>query len=199
MKLPVSVALACALTGCASTPPPPAGTDVKRTDEAIDLSGEWNDVDADTVAKAIIDECLSSPWIQTWRDANEQKRPVVRLYPIKNKTVGYIDHRYFTKQIEAAFVRSGLVDVVSSKEEAEDARAERDDQAQHASDDTAKAQGQETGSDFILNGWILTQDDRAGAKEVRAYLTSVEIIDTTTQKKACVAQKRIKKLLTKQP
>jgi hypothetical protein len=173
------------------------GQEVKRTDEAIDLSGDWNDVDADLVAKTMIDECLTSAWVQEWRSAHDQKRPVVRLYPIKNKTASYIDYRYFTKQIEAAFVRSGLVDVVSSREEAEDAREERADQALHASDETAKTQGNETGSDFILNGWILSQDDTAQGKEVRAYLTSIEIVDTSSQKKAWVGQKRIKKLLKK--
>lgn len=185
------------LTACASdkgaTQP-----QVVRTDQAIDLSGEWNDVDADAVAKAMIEDCLSSPWIQEWRNAHEQRRPVVRLYPIKNKTAGYIDYRYFTKQIEQAFVRSGLVDVVSSREEADEVRDERADQAEHAGDDTAKSQGQELGSDFILSGWILTQDDSAGDQEVRAFLTSIEIIDTTTQRKAWVGQKRIKKLLKPQ-
>lgn len=188
----------CALAAaCASAPAKPADTapSVQRTDEALDLSGEWNDVDADLVAKSIIDECLSSSWVQSWRNEHQQKRPVVRLYPIKNKTSAYIDYRYFTKQIEAAFVRSGLVEVVSSREEASDAREERQDQAEHASDETVKSQGNETGSDFILNGWILSQDDRAAGKEVRAYLTSVEVVETSTQKKAWVGQKRIKKLL----
>lgn len=191
----VASLLALGVFGCASQ----KSTDpqVSRTDQAIDVSGEWNDVDADAVATAIIQDCLSSPWIQEWRNAHEQKRPVVRLYPIKNKTAGYIDYRYFTKQIEQAFVRSGLVDVVSSREEAEDVRDEREDQATHASDDTAKAHGGELGSDFILNGWILTQDDRGEAKEVRAYLTSIEIIEVATQRKAWVGEKRIKKLLQK--
>src|SRR5262249_18655841 len=155
-----------------------------------------NDVDADAVAKTMIEDCLTSPWVQEWRSAHDQKRPVVRLYPIKNKTSGYIDYRYFTKQIESAFVKSGLVDVVSSKEEAEDARGERDDQALHASDETAKAHGSEIGSDFIMNGWILSQDDRGGSEEVRAYLASIEIVDAQTQKKAWVGQKRIKKVIS---
>lgn len=192
-----SIFLVLTLTAACASEKQAAQPAVQRTDQAIDLSGEWNDVDADAVAKTIIADCLSSPWIQEWRNQHEQRRPVVRLYPIKNKTAGYIDYRYFTKQIEQAFVRSGLVDVVSSREEAEDVRDERADQAEHASDETAKSQGQELGSDFILNGWILTQDDRAGGQEVRAYLTSVEIIDSSSQRKAWVGQHRIKKLLTK--
>ncbi len=190
---------ACAALFACAGPQKTADTkpEIERTDRAVDLSGAWNDVDADAVAKTMIDDCLTSPWVQEWRSAHEQKRPVVRLYPIKNKTTGYIDYRYFTKQIERAFVKSGLVDVVSSKEEAEDAREERDDQALHASDETAKAHGGEIGSDFIMNGWILSQDDRAGSDEVRAYLTSIEIVDTQTQKKAWVGQKRIKKVISK--
>lgn len=195
MRRPSLLLAFAALAGCAAAPKP--GPTVERTEAAIDLSGEWNDNDADAVAAAMIGECLSGPWIQQWRDAHDQKRPVVRLYPVKNKTSGYIDYRYFTKQIEAAFVRSGLVDVVSSREEAEDARDERDDQAQHAADDSAKSQGNELGADFILNGWLLAQDDQLEGKQVRAYLTSMEMVEVQSQRKAWVGQKRIKKLITK--
>lgn len=168
---------------------------VARTEEAIDLSGEWNDVDADTVAKALIEDCMTVPWAEEWTKANGRK-PVVRLYPIRNKTDGYIDYRYFTKQLEAALVRSRRVDVVASLEEAADTRGERADQAVHASDETAKSQGGEAGSDFILNGWILSQNDRAGSKQVKSYLTSLELLETESNKKAWVGQKRIKKLVT---
>ena len=115
---------------------------------------------------------------------------------MRNKTTGYIDTRYFTKQIEAALVRSATVEVVSSLEEAADARAERQDQAIHASDESAKSEQNELGADFVLNGWLLSDDDSAGGKTVRAYLTSIEVIDVTTQRKAWMGQKRIKKLIT---
>lgn len=188
------VALAALLACSHAAPPPPA---VERTAEPVDLSGAWNDVDADQVAAAVIGEALADPWIAEWRRAHAGRRPVLRLYPIKNRTAGYIDYRSFTKQIERAFVRSGLVDVVASLEEARDARDERDDQAEHASDATAKAHGQETGSDFIVNGWILSQEDEAGKQRVQAYLTSVEIVETQTQRKVYLGQKRIRKLITR--
>ncbi len=178
-------------TTCATTP------SVERTDQAIDLSGEWNDVDADAVAKAMIGDVLGSPWVAEWRSAHGGKRPVLRLYPVRNRTTGYIDDKYFTKQIEAALVRSAMVDVVSSLEEAGDARADRADQAIHASDESAKSEQYELGSDFVINGWILSEDDEAGGKTVRSYLTSIEIIDTTTQRKAWMGQHRIKKLVTR--
>ncbi len=187
--------LAAMLPACAGSSPPPSNT-VTRTDESLDLSGEWNDVDADQVAAAMIDECMKSPWAETWAQAHGHK-PVVRLHPVRNKTDGYIDYRYFTKQLEAALLNSGRVDVVSSMEEAGAAREEREDQAVHASDETAKSEQNETGSDFILTGWILSQNDHDQRREVKSYLTSLELVETETQKKAWVGQKRIKKLIQK--
>lgn len=183
------------MLGCASSAGPDITPSVSRTDEAIDLSGEWNDVDADLVAKALIEKCMSDPWAEEWKAANGRK-PVVRLAPIRNKTDGYIDTMYFTKQVEAALVSSRRVEVVSSREEAETMREERADQGTHASDETAKSQGNETGSDFVLNGWLISQIDKAGGKTVKAYLTSMELTETESNKKAWVGQKRIKKLVT---
>ncbi len=182
---------AFALAGCASAPQPA----VQRTEAQIDLSGEWNDVDADMVAQALVANCLANPWHQQWQQTHGRK-PVVRLSPVRNRTDAFIDYRYFTKQFEMALINSGKVEVVSSMEEAEAAREERADQAVHASDDSAKSQGEELGSDFILSGWILSQNDQKNGQQVKSYLTSLELIQTETQKKAWVGQKRIKKLLS---
>jgi penicillin-binding protein activator len=192
ISLPV---LALALLAC-STPAKPPPVEVVRTDENIDLSGDWNDVDADAVAAAMIEECMKSTWAETWA-ASHGKKPVIRLHAVKNKTDGFIDYRYFTKQLEAALLNSGRVEVVSSLEEADAAREERDDQSMHASDETAKTHQNETGSDFILTGWILSQNDEQGNQAVKSYLTSLELVETETQKKAWVGQKRIKKLIKK--
>ena len=48
-----------------------------------------------------------------------------------------------------------------------------------------------------MNGWIVTQNDEAGGKSVRTYLTSIEITHTESNKKVFVGQHRIKKLVTK--
>lgn len=187
------LAIALFGTGCAGAPPP-EGPRIERTDEALDLSGEWNDVDADTVAAAIIAKCLGSPWAENFA-GDAGRKPVVRLAPVRNKTDGYLDYRYFTKQIEAALLNSGRVEVVSSLEEADALRDERADQAVHASDESAKSQGLEAGADFLMNGWIVSQDDESGDRAVKTYLTSIEVTSTQNNKKAWVGQHRIKKVV----
>lgn len=185
--------LLAAASGCAAT-----ATTVERTDPqaVVDLSGDWNDSDANQVAQAMIHDCLSRPWAERFR-AEKGRLPVVRFHPIRNRTADYIDHRFFAKQLETALVDSGRVKVVADPDEALDARAERFDQAEWAHPATAKAHRRETGSDFILNGWILAQDDAVPGQAVRAYLTTMELIDSETNEKVWVGTHPIKKVVTR--
>lgn len=176
-------------SGCASSGATGAsgGEDpksVERVEHAIDLSGEWNDVDSDLVANAMIGDCLGAPWLTDFQAGKVGTKPVVRLYPVKNRTVAYIDYRYFTKQIEAALVRSGKIDVLASLEELEDDEGEVSGPAKR-----------EESADFVMTGVIVSQEDRIEKEEVVAYLTSIELLDVATNKKAWVGQKRIRKLI----
>ena len=155
-------------------------------------TGEWNDVDADLVARGIIDEALKSRFVEEWQQSHAEKKPTLRLYPIRNRTTAYINHRFFTKQLEQALVRAGKLTVVAAAEERahtsdgalEDVREEGDDQAQGRHDADV---------DLVLNGWILSQEEQDAAVTVRSYLTSVEIVDVVTEKKLWIGQKRIRK------
>lgn len=185
----VLVLAACAAClACAGSSAPADGPkEVTRTDLPYDLSGEWNNVDADLVARAIIDECLKSDWVDRWSTSNQGKKPVLRLFPIRNRTTAYIDYRFFTKQIEAALVRSGKVDVIAAEEESGPATSD--------GESDQLPQYDAAGADFVFTGWIVSQDDKAGDKEVRAYLTSIEIVEAASKKKAWVGQKQIRKLI----
>ena len=173
--------MACAASGPSGSEPRP---EVERVEHAIDLSGEWNDVDSDLVAKEMITDCLSAPWLENFGGSESPKKPVVRLYPLKNRTVAYIDYRYFTKQIEAALVRSNKVEVLASLEELEDEEGE-----------TAGPAKAEESADFVMTGVIVSQEDKVEKEEVVAYLTSVELLEVATNKKVWVGQKRIRKLI----
>ena len=179
-------------------PPPGPSTTVHRINpnEQVDLSGEWNDTDANQVARAMIQTCLSGPWLAKFK-AEKGRDPVIRLSPIRNRSSEHINWRFFTKQVESQLVNSGQVQVVADWEEAEDQRYERADQKDHASDTTVKSQGQETGSDFLLNGWINTQNDAAEGREVRAYITTMELINSETNVKAWMHDYPIKKVITR--
>ena len=182
-------------TGC---PPPGPSTTVQRINPnaQVDMSGNWNDTDANQVARAMIQDCLSRPWATSFK-AEKGKVPVVRLWPIKNRSSEHINSRFFTKQVEMELINSGVVKVVSDLEEAQDNRDERTDQARNASDKTVKAHQQETGSDFVLNGWILTQNDAVDGQEVRAYVTTMELTNSETNEKIWMKVHQIKKVISR--
>ncbi len=193
---PWIAALSLLIIACA--PPPGPSTSVQRInpEAAVDLSGEWNDTDANQVAKVMIQDCLSRPWSAKFK-AEKGRDPVVRLYPIKNRSSEHINDRFFTKQVEMELINSGILKVVSAWDEAQTQRFEREDQARHASDESVKSQGQETGSDFTLNGWILSQNDAVDGQEVRAYVTTMELTNTETNEKVWMKVHKIKKVISR--
>jgi uncharacterized protein (TIGR02722 family) len=186
------LAVSLGLAGCAAQ-----GTQVRRDDSAVDLSGEWNDVDADLVAKEMIRDCMNSAWSDKFRQKNNRP-PVVKLYPIRNKSSDHVETKYFTKQVEKALVNSGNIEVVAASDEASVTRQEQADQGRHASDETMKSAGNESGADYIMNGWVVSQNDSdGGGRSIKAFVTTMELTDVQTQKKVWLNDKKIKKQVTR--
>jgi penicillin-binding protein activator len=196
MKRFLALGAVVALT--AACQPPGPSTTVQRINPnaQVDMSGNWNDTDANQVARAMIQDCLSRPWATSFK-AEKGRLPVVRLWPIKNRSSEHINWRFFTKQVEMELINSGMVKVVADLEEAQDNRDERADQARHASDKTVKAQQQETGSDFVLNGWVITQNDALEGQEVRAYVTTMELSNSESNEKVWMKVHPIKKVVSR--
>jgi len=170
-------------------------TQVTRVDTGttIDLSGRWNDADSRMVAEAMIAEALGSPWIN--RHAMDRgANPVVIVGSIKNKTADHIATEIFIKDLERAFITSGMVDVVASAVERDDLRDERLDQRANADPETIKEMGRELGADYMLIGTINTQEDQSGNTKVFFYSTDLELIDIQSNKKVWIGNHKIKKV-----
>lgn len=181
------------LVSCYSGAPPRT---VQRVDpqSQVDLSGYWNDTDANAVAETMIKDLLGRPWSAQFK-GKEGRDPVVKLYPIRNRSSEHINTKFFTKQVEQELVNSGYIQVVAASDETDDARMERQEQAEHASDETMKEQQREVGTDFLLNGWVVAQNDQVEGQTVRAYLVTMELIEAETQRKIWIKTHRIKKIV----
>jgi len=170
-------------------------TQVTRVDTGttIDLSGRWNDADSRMVAEAMIAEALGSPWIN--RHAMDRgANPVVIVGSIKNKTADHIATEIFVKDLERAFITSGMVSVVASAVERDELRDERLDQRANADPETIKEMGRELGADYMLIGTINTQEDQSGNTKVFFYSTDLELIDIQSNLKVWIGNHKIKKV-----
>lgn len=179
-----------ALAACSS------GPKITREDagEQIDISGNWNDTDSQLVSAEMVRDSLVRPWVDEFV-AKKNTKPRVIVGTVLNKSHEHINTETFVKDLERELTNSGRIKFVASREQRDEIRTERMDQAQHATSATAKSAGQELGADFMLKGQINTIMDEAGKKALKYYQVELELIDMATNEKVWIGQKKIKKLV----
>ena len=174
------------------------GPSVKVTrvaaDEQIDLSGRWNDTDSQMVAREMISDVVSRPWISNFTSQNN-RNPVVIVGEVRNRSSEHIEILVFTKSLERELINSGKVRFVASKDERVGVREERLSQQTEASVETMKRLGQETGADFYLGGVITSVTDALDKQRVVFYKTNLELINIETNEKVWIGDKEIKKVI----
>ncbi len=182
--------------GCVATT---TGTVVTRTDPndtaGGDLSGEWNDIDANLVAQEMINDCLTRPWLEEFKAQNMGRKPVIRFHSVKNRSSDRIDTKFFSKQVERALLNSGQVEILAAMDEMNDVFNEQELAASKGGPD-AGDYSQEPDADFILNGWVVSQNETDGyGRTVKAYLVTMELIDAKSTRKVWMGEKRIRKVV----
>jgi uncharacterized protein (TIGR02722 family) len=187
----IGVAMMVILAGACST------QKVTRVspDEQIDLSGRWNDTDSRLTAEAMINQSLSEPWLNNFRDSHGGNKPVVICGFVKNKSHEHIDAETFIKDLEKAFINSQMVRLVQGGEKREEIRTERADQQDFASTETLKAWGREIGADFMLQGTINSIVDTEGKESVNFYQVNLELTNMETNEIVWIGDKKIKKYI----
>jgi len=164
------------------------------TESDIDLSGRWNDADSRRVAEALSESVLNAAWRDNFVRYNNRK-PVVIVGLITNRSHEHIEAETFIKDIEKEFVRTGMVRVVQNAEFREKIREERADQQEFASPETAKRWGAELGADFMMFGTINSIVDVEGRRQVTFYQVDLELANLETNELVWVDGKKIKKYI----
>lgn len=142
-------ALAIAFSSCATRK-------VSRvnTNEVIDLSGRWNDTDSQLVSAEMIDDLLGARWLPVYESQHNNKRPVVVVGTVTNKSHEHINSETFIKDIEKAIIKNGSVRLVQAGEKRQELRTERDEQNQGYTRRRQAKKGTGMGADFMLQGTI---------------------------------------------
>lgn len=186
--LPLFILMALIIFGCAKT--------VTRVDtnSDIDLSGRWNDADSRRVAEALSESVLESAWRENFTNYNDRK-PVVIVGLMTNKSHEHIEAETFIKDIEREMIRSQMVRVVQNSVFREKLREERADQQEFASPETAKRWGAELGADFMMFGTINSIVDTEGKRQVTFYQVDLELANLETNEIVWLDGKKIKKYI----
>lgn len=166
-------------------------------EQAVDLSGRWNDVDSRLVAEEIIRQSFESPygphWAARYVQAHGGKQPTVIVGTIRNRSMEHIPVGTFVRDLERAYVNSGQVQVVAGRDEREEIRDERFDQQEHAQAGTRARMAMERGADYMLQGDIQSIEDREGGRSVVFYQVDLTLVNLESNAKTWVGQHKIKK------
>lgn len=167
---------------------------VKRVETNLvkDVSGGWNDTDAQMVAQEMITDCLQAGWYNRFLTRNG-KEPTVIVGTVTNNSMEHINTAVFVEEIQRALINSAKVDFVASASERGEIRTERLEQDEFASEETRKAFGKEVGADFMLSGTLNSVVDKAGSKAVVFYQVNMKLINIETNQIVWNGQKQIKK------
>jgi uncharacterized protein (TIGR02722 family) len=186
-----ALAVAVVVVGCSQ------GTQVTRLEPetVIDLSGFWNDTDSRLVAEALIDDAMNFPWARRFMQQNNGDVPAVIFGSVRNRTTEHIAVNTFLRDMEAAFLRTGLTRVVADPEQRSQIREEREDQQQNASAATRARMRNELGADFMLIGEITSIEDVEGNREVIYYQIDLNLTDLESNERVWIGQHRIKKFV----
>ena len=165
-----------------------------NTNEVIDLSGRWNDTDSQLVSAEMIDDLLGARWLPVYESQHNNKRPVVVVGTVTNKSHEHINSETFIKDIEKAIIKNGSVRLVQAGEKRQELRTERDEQNQgYTSPETAKKWGLELGADFMLQGTINSIVDSYKKEQVVYYQVDLELTNLETNEVVWMGDKKIKK------
>ncbi|MBC6401735.1 MAG: penicillin-binding protein activator LpoB [Ekhidna sp.] len=163
-------------------------------DQQVDLSGRWNDTDSKLVAEEMIKDVTGRPWHNNFNIENDRK-PVVIVGYVRNKSSEHIEAETFIKDIEREFINSGFVRMVSNAEFREKLREERAEQGEFASPETQAKWGKELGADFMMLGVITAVTDSYKKEKVVNYKVNLELSNIESNEKVWIGDKEIKKYI----
>ena len=166
------------------------------TDQQVDLSGRWNDTDSRMVAEAMVDQVLNERWLDDYKQNHNGARPILIVGLVRNKSHEHINAETFIKDIEQTVIREGSARLVQAGSKRDALRAERTDQQDFASSETAKEWGKELGADFMLQGTINSIVDSYRNEKVVSYQINLELSNLETNEIVWIGDKKIKKYIT---
>jgi hypothetical protein len=170
---------------------------VSRVDpnSVTDLSGAWNDTDSRLVANELIGQSLAANWTRDWAAANAGQSPTIIVGEFRNRTMEHIAVGTFVRDLERAYITSGVVRVVASAAERDEVRGERADQQTNASAETRARMAREQGARFMLQGDVQAIEDSEGREKIVFYQIDATMIDLESNAKVWVGQHKIKKYI----
>ena len=153
---------------------------VKRGGDA-NMTPYLNESDARVVCKDIVDQVIQSPRIVRF-SAKNNRDPVVTIGTIKDETGEFFDTQIIANSLKTAILKSGVLEFMANKDVRNEMRQEVVEQADHSSEELAKAMDEEDAADYMLTGSVKLMVQNNGKQQERTYIVNIELTDLQTHR-----------------
>lgn len=180
--------LAGALAGCTSVKYGDAGG-VETT------TADFGSTDLQQIATSMVDSLLTFPPIVQITD---QRRPVMFVEKIKNKTSEHIDTESVTDTISSRLLRSGKFRFVDmTKVAALEKQLDYQLESGNVSDETAVKRGRQVGAEYMMYGNLSSIVKRDGSTKDVYYKFTLKVMDVESGIVEWADEKEIRKTAKK--
>jgi hypothetical protein len=159
-----------------------------RLGQPLDLSGSFNDTDADTVSQTLLRDLLAS------RLLGRASLPVLRFSGVRKRTPEVVSTAFLVALLEHGVHRSGKARIVTSIEEAADLEAELAEGGAAVRPPPASAKLAAT---HLLTGTLTLLVSAEPAGELRAYSVAFDAVDVARSRKEWLKTASVKKLIAR--
>ena len=180
------------LIGCTNTP------DQNYADpNQVEIVGDkWNETDARLTAQKMVSEMLSSPWVQNWRDENNEShkaRPFILVDDFENRTSEQIDTKALFEYVRSELINSGKVRFLDGAVRQKLLEEYKYQQSSIVRQQGAKKPGDQYGADFFLIGALSSLVSQQGGYKTVTYQVEMRLTNIGTSEISWSAIERIKK------
>lgn len=180
--------LAVLLTGCATTPNVQYGD----ATSAKALSTDFGASDLQQIAATMVDSLVTFPPIV---DLTSQRRPVMTVGKVKNKTMQHIDTEALTDSIRAKLIKSGkfrFIDRTTDQEVVDEVKTQQESGL--VDQQSAVQFGQQFGAEFMLTANLAEIAQKAGGVKDVYYKFTMSLKNMKTGILEWSDEKEIRKL-----
>ncbi|MBT4287602.1 MAG: hypothetical protein HOD92_09715 [Deltaproteobacteria bacterium] len=176
------------LAGCT-----PVRVERQSSDSEMDLSGQWNDIDAKIMVKSIGDQFLNSDWV---KQQTSEKQSII-FDRIENKTMEHVETDAILKMLEQKFLESKKFIVLASGTSRLAARQEKKDYEKNNEAPAGIKITKEQEAKYIIRGVLHSILDQLKDDKTIYYQLTLNVVEINQNKLVWSGQKRIKKLIQK--
>ncbi|MFK7871589.1 MAG: penicillin-binding protein activator LpoB [Oligoflexales bacterium] len=144
------------------------------------LDDKWNETDARKTAEILINAVIQKPWIYEFK-GRYNKKPVVVVDHIENRTSEHIDSKAFEGYITDELINSGKIRFINGeKREKILKEIQYQNNSGMVSKQTAGRIGHQIGANFMMSGSISSQVHQRDGDKTVTYQTHLILTNLET-------------------